>query len=318
MPASSFDYYRATSIDDAIALLQAHPEAKFLAGGHSLLPAMNLRLAHPDALIDLGRVAELRGIQRENGKLRIGAMTTYVTVASSDESHLPEALRDAVGGIGDPQVRNRGTVGGNVSHADPGSDLPTVMLALNAIFNMIGPNGARQVAASNFFVGLFETALQADELLVSVDVPSEGSGKGSAYAKFENPASRYAMVGAAATLTVDLTGKCTAASVAVGGLTSRATAAPSVSAALVGDRLSSDSIHAAAAAVLHDLGADISGDMHASAEYRRQMAPVMVERALLRASRRAGWLARFSMAVQDASDDMLEQFDRSLGSRRRK
>jgi carbon-monoxide dehydrogenase medium subunit len=278
-----FDYYRASSVDEAIALMQEHG-GKFLAGGHSLIPVMNLRLADPGALIDIGRLDSLKGISVEDGMVKIGALTTHAMVAAS--SDVPRALSEAASMIGDPQVRNRGTVGGNVSHADPASDLPTVLTALGAKFRIAGSGGMKTIDAADFFTGLFETALGEDDLLVGVGVAAEGAGTGSAYAKLFNPASRYAMVGAAASVTV-ANGTCSAASVAVGGLTAKATACPSVAAALVGKALDADTIAAAAAAVANDLGDDIIGDMHASADYRRSMAPVFVKRALMKAAERA-------------------------------
>jgi carbon-monoxide dehydrogenase medium subunit len=278
-----FDYYRASSVDEAIALRREHG-GKFLAGGHSLIPVMNLRLADPGALIDIGRLDSLKGISVEGDRVKIGALTTHAMVAAS--SDVPRALSEAASMIGDPQVRNRGTVGGNVSHADPASDLPTVLTALGASFRVAGAGGMKTIDAADFFTGLFETALGENDLLIGVGVTAEGAGTGSAYAKLFNPASRYAMVGAAASVTV-ANGSCTAASVAVGGLTAKATACPSVAAALVGKALDAETIAAAAAAVANDLGDDIIGDMHASADYRRSMAPVFVKRALMKAAERA-------------------------------
>jgi aerobic carbon-monoxide dehydrogenase medium subunit len=307
----TFDYYRAGSVDEAVALMGQHG-GKFIAGGHSLLPVMKMRLSDPGVLIDIGRIDGLRGITKSGNSFRIGALTTHTAVAAEGDRHFPDALKHAAGMIGDPQVRNRGTVGGNVAHADPASDLPTVFLALGATFHIAGPNGARSVAAANFFTGLFETALGENEVLTAVEVPAEGTENGSAYAKLFNPASRYAMVGACANITVSLTGECTACSVAVGGLTSKATAAPSVGTALVGKRLTDDNIAAAAALVLNDLGGDVMGDIHASAAYRRQMAPVFVGRALTLAGHRAGWVARLQKNVKDVAADVLEEIERRL------
>lgn len=274
-----FDYYRAASPDEATALVQEHG-GKFLAGGHSLIPVMNLRLADPGALVDIGRL-DMKGISTSSSGVTIGALTTHAMVAASGD--VPTALSEAAGKIGDPQVRNRGTVGGNIAHADPASDLPTVLLALKATINTNG----RSIPADDFFVDLFTTALDEGEIITSVSVASEGANTGSAYAKLVNPASRYAMVGAAAQVTVQ-NGVCTAASVAVGGLTPKATRASSVEAALVGQPLNSDTLAAAAAAVTNDLDPDdILGDIHASAEYRQQMAPVFVRRALATAVSRA-------------------------------
>lgn len=306
-----FDYYRANSVDEAVALIGEHG-GKFLAGGHSLLPVMKMRLADPGTLVDIGQIDGLKGISKGNGRYTIGALTTHSTVATYDSGHFPAALPEAASMIGDPQVRNRGTVGGNVAHADPASDLPTVFLALNATFHLAGPNGKRDVAAANFFTDLFTTALHEDEIVTAVSVAEEGSDTGSAYAKLFNPASRYAMVGACVSVTVNLTGECTACSVAVGGLTPKATAAPSVAAALVGKKLNDETIAAAAQAVLNDLGDDVMGDIHANADYRRQMAPVMVSRALTLASHRAGWASKLGQSVKDLTDDVKDDLERKL------
>ena len=276
-----FDYVRANSLDEAFAQLQQG--AKVLAGGHSLIPALKLRLSDPGALVDIGRLPGLKGISINGSTATIGALTTHAMVAAAQG--LPAGLTEAASMIGDPQVRNRGTVGGNIAHADPASDLPTVLVALGATINLVGPNGKRSVAAGDFFIDLFFTALEDSELVASVDVPLDSAG--SAYAKLFNPASRYAIVGACAKVSV-ANGVCAAASVAVGGLTPKATAAPSVGAALVGKALTAANIAAAAAEVAHDLGEDVMGDIHASEAYRRAMAPVYVERALSKAAERAG------------------------------
>jgi carbon-monoxide dehydrogenase medium subunit len=279
-----FDYYRASSVSEAVSLMQQHG-GKFLAGGHSLIPVMNLRLADPGSLIDIGRLSDLKGISAQGGSIRVGALTTHAMVAASEA--VPTAMSEAAGVIGDAQVRNRGTIGGNVAHADPASDMPTVLMALGATFHISGASGDRSVAAGDFFLDLFTTALQEGEILTAIEVPQQGAGTGSAYAKLINPASGYAMVGAAAVLTVQ-GGQCTAASVAVGGATPYARKAPSVEAALVGKALDANTIAAAAAAVQNDLGDDILTDIHASADYRRSMATVYVKRALTAAAERAG------------------------------
>lgn len=279
-----FDYYRASSLAEAVSLLKQHSGAKVLAGGHSLIPVMNIRLADPGTLIDIGRISELKGISANNGSVRIGALTPHALIAASAD--VPTVLSEAAGMIGDPQVRNRGTIGGNIAHADPASDLPTVLTALGAKIHMTGPNGNRTILADDFFTGLFATALADGEIVTAIEVAKRGAGSGSAYAKLFNPASRYAMVGAAAIVTVS-GGNCTAAGVAVGGLVPSATRAKSVEAALVGKPLSENNIAAAAQAVLNDLGDDVIGDIHASAEYRKAMAPVFVKRAVTAAAQRA-------------------------------
>lgn len=278
MHPPKFDYYRAGSLDEAVALLKQHDGAKVLAGGHSLIPPMKLRLAQPSALIDIGRIGELKGITATgDGGVRIGALTTHAELAASAD--VPAVLREAAGMIGDAQVRNRGTVGGNLAHADPASDLPAVMLALDATFNVVGPNGRRSIPASLFFLDLFVTGLEEGEVMTDIEVPGL-RGAGSAYAKLPNPASRYCMVGAAAVLASD----GSHVRVAVGGLTPTARRAQSVEAALMGQAVTAENIANAAAAVQNDLGDDILGDIHASADYRRAMATVYVKRALMKAA----------------------------------
>jgi carbon-monoxide dehydrogenase medium subunit len=285
MYTPAFEYYRANTVAEAHALMKAHRGAKWLAGGHSLLPLMKLRLSDPGVLIDIGRIAELKGIRASNGSLRIGALATHAIVAASEAA--PQGLREAAAGIGDAQVRNRGTVGGNVSHADPASDLPTILTALGATFHASGPKGERVIAAKDFFTGLFESALAADELLTAVEVPATAARSGSAYAKMGHPASRYALVGAGAMVTLD-GGVCKSASVAFGGLVPAAKRATHVEQALTGKKLDAKTIADAAALVKDDLGDDILGDFHASAEYRSAMAVVYVKRALALAAERAG------------------------------
>ncbi len=274
-----FEYQRAGSVDEALAAMQQG--AKVLAGGHSLIPALKLRLSDPGTLVDIGRLSGMKGITVNGNVANIGALTTHAMVAAA--SNLPAALTEAAGMIGDPAVRNRGTVGGNIAHADPASDLPTVFVGLGATINLVGPNGTRSVAAADFFIDLFYTALEEEELVASVDVPLNDGG--SAYAKLFNPASRYAIVGACAKVSLS-GGVCSAASVAIGGLTPSAKQASSVAAALVGKALNADTINAAAAAVAGDLGEDVMGDIHASEEYRRAMAPIYVARALTSAAGR--------------------------------
>jgi carbon-monoxide dehydrogenase medium subunit len=284
MYSREFDYVRAHSVQEAIQLLAGNESAKLLAGGHSLIPILKLRQASPSLLVDIGRIPGLKGISRQDGELRIGALTTHAMVAAS--ANLPMALLDAASVIADLQVRNRATVGGNVAHADPASDLPTVFAALRALFHVTGPGGERAIQAEDFFTGLFETALGSNEVLTAIEIPVPGRNTGSSYVKLINPASGYAMLGAAAVVTIE-GGVCTGASVAVGGLTPRATKTPSVEMALVGRSLDGNTIASAAKEVEKDLGEDILGDMHASAEYRKAMAPVYLKRALSAAVQRA-------------------------------
>ena len=273
-------YHRAGSVAEAVQLLSDNEGAKLLAGGHSLLPLMKLRLAAPAVLVDIGRIEALKGVSASGGGITIGALTTHAEIASSDlvQQHAP-VLAEAAALVGDPAVRNRGTIGGSVSHADPASDQPTVLTALGATFNVTGPGGDRSIAAADFATGLLENALAENEVLTSISVPSVPSGAGSAYVKFPHPASRYAVVGAAAVLAVS-GGACSSASVAVGGVETTPVRASSVEAALAGSDLSDAALDAAAAAVAGDLNGDAIGDVLASAEYRRAMAAVYVRRAL--------------------------------------
>ena len=290
MYSADFDYYRAGSVAEAGELLKTHPGAKLLAGGHSLIPLLKLRLAAPAAVIDIGRIGELRGITVGDGAVHIGSLTTHAELAASaDVQRHAAALAEAAKQIGDPAVRNRGTVGGNVAHADPASDLPTVLCALGASLRMTGPGGERAIAASDFFLGVMSTSLGEDDLLTSVEVPIAQAGQGSAYAKFAHPASRYAVVGVAAAVTV-AGGSCTEASVVVGGVVPTPARASSVERALVGQTLSAETIRAAAQSVGGDLGddADLLGDIFASAEYRKAVTHVWVQRAVTVAADRAG------------------------------
>jgi carbon-monoxide dehydrogenase medium subunit len=287
MYSASFDYYRAGSVGEAQKLLQQHPGAKVLAGGHSLIPLLKMRLTAPPALIDIGRIPELKGITASGGTIRIGALTTHAELAASSvlKSGCP-VLSEAAAHIGDAQVRNCGTIGGNVAHADPASDLPTVLLALDARFTAAGPKGERMIPASDFFQGMMTTALGEHEILTAIEVSAKKSGEGMAYTKFTHPASRYAVVGAAAIVTVK-DGACSAARVTIGGVLPAATRARAVETALTGARLSPDAIAKAAGLASKDLGADVLEDLFASAEYRRAMAAVYVKRALTAAFERA-------------------------------
>ncbi|MDE2774246.1 MAG: xanthine dehydrogenase family protein subunit M [Gemmatimonadota bacterium] len=290
MFAADFDYYRAGSVAEAGQLLAQHPGAKLLAGGHSLIPLLKLRLAVPPALIDIGRVAELRDIALEGGGLRIGALATHAEIARSDavREHAA-ALAEAAGQIGDPAVRNRGTIGGNVAHADPASDLPAVLVALGATLAVTGQGGERSIDAGDFFTGVMMTSLGEDELLTSVRIPS-AAGRGTAYVKFSHPASRYAVIGVAASVALDAgpgESVCTDASVAIGGLVPGPVRCSAVEEALKGRAPSGEALAAAAAAVAQDLGGDLLGDVFASADYRGAVAPVYVERAIAAAAGRA-------------------------------
>ena len=287
MYSPDFNYYRAGSVAEASDLLKKNPGAKLLAGGHSLIPLLKFRLAAPPALIDIGRIAELKGVSVKGGTVRIGALTTHAELAASAElrDSCP-ALAEAAQHVGDPAVRNRGTIGGNVAHADPASDLPTVLAALDARFVVSGGAGTTTVKANGFFKGMMTTALGEHDLLTAIEVPVKPHGQGAAYVKFTHPASRYAVIGVAAAVTVS-GGRCTTAAVAVGGLVPRPIRAAALERALAGQALSAETIATAAQLVVQDLGDDILGDIYASAEYRKAVAPVWVKRALTAAADRA-------------------------------
>ena len=288
MYSANFDYHRARTLSDAQRLLAANPGAKLLAGGHSLIPLMKLRLASPPAVVDIGRIAELRGISRSGDTIRIGSLTTHAEIAASaDLQKSAPALAEAAALIGDPAVRSRGTIGGNIAHADPASDLPTVLVALDARIVAIGASGERTLAADGFFTGIMSTALAENEVVTAIVVPVAARGQGSAYVKFPHPASRYAVIGVAASVTMSKN-ECAAARVALGGLLPRASRARAVEKALTGKALDAAAIAAAAAQVASDLGNDVTGDIFASAAYRVAVAPVYVKRAIAAAAARAG------------------------------
>ena len=286
MFAAEFEYRKAGSVAEAVQLLSENPEARLLAGGHSLIPLMRFRLARPELLVDIGGIASLRGISVSGDVITIGALTTHAEIAASPEVRQANGLlAEAAGGIGDPAVRNRGTIGGNLAHADPASDWATVLTALGGTAIIQGPAGGRSVAVADFVADAFVTALAENEVITAVSVPTLAANQRAEYAKMAHPASFYAVVGGAVVVTMDGE-RCTAASVAVGGLTPRPVKAPAVEAALTGATLTVDSIAAATANLGEDLaaaGVDIIGDVYASAEYRAGVAPVEVKHALLHA-----------------------------------
>ena len=284
MIPTSFDYSRATSLDDAIARLAASGGgAKLLAGGHSLIPLMKLRLSEPMALIDIARIPGLAGIKEKDGKIEIGAATTHHAVATAAllRDKCP-ALAETAETIGDPQVRNRGTIGGSLAHADPAADYPAILLALDAEIHIKSKGGWRVVKAADFFQGLFTVDLQPEEIIAGVQVKPQ---KAAAYAKLHQRASHFAIVGVAASLDV-AGGTVSAARVALTGASTHAMRLANVEAALAGKALSDDTI-AAAAAVAGDGIDDINADIHASADYRRAMIKVFTRRALEGARARA-------------------------------
>jgi carbon-monoxide dehydrogenase medium subunit len=277
----AFDYERATSIAEAIELLRAaNGEARLLAGGHSLLPLMKLRLSEPAKLIDIGRIDELRGIEAEGDRITIGAMTTHSELERSDLllARCP-VLASAASRIGDPQVRNRGTIGGSLAHSDPGADLPAVVVALDATLHIAGPGGSRDVQAEAFFQDLFTVDLAADEILTAISVHASPT---AAYAKLAHQASRYAVVGVAANLELDGE-RCVDARVAATGVGGYAQRLPGVESALIGTDLDGEVIAAAAEHAADEID-EINEDLHASQQYRAAMAKVFTRRALAEAA----------------------------------
>jgi len=284
MYPASFDYSAPSTIDEALQLLARHGEnAKLLAGGHSLLPLMKLRFAQPTHVVDLRRIPSLRGIRRESGALVIGAMTTYTELATStDVRDAAPIIIDAASQIGDPQVRNRGTIGGSLAHADPSADLPAVILALGATMVAVGSAGRRTISADEFFRDLFSTALGPNELLAEIRVPLSNARGGSAYAKHAHPASRFALVGAAVAIDLErMSDRIQRVRVAVTGFGNTPLRAISVEEALTGRTADPDTLSVAAM----ELNApDNSG---ADGVYKVQLARVCADAALRRAAERA-------------------------------
>jgi aerobic carbon-monoxide dehydrogenase medium subunit len=287
MIPAAFDYRPARSVDEAIALLQQYgDEAKILAGGQSLIPTLKLRLAQPGVLVDLGRIPGLSYIREENGAVAIGAMTTYTTLGRSDllRQHFAIIL-DALAVLADRQVRNCGTLGGSMAHADPGADLTAVVLALKGNIVARGPSGTRTITTDDFFVETFATALQPGEIVTEIRLLVPPAHTGSAYLKLENKASHYAVVGSAAVITLNADGTCSSASIAITGASTKPTRAKSVEAALAGKKLDETTLADAASHAVD--GLELVGDIHGSQAYRGQMCTVMTRRAILKAAERA-------------------------------
>lgn len=277
MIPTAFEYERATSLDDALAKLAAAGGAgKLIAGGHSLVPLMKLRLSEPTVLIDIAHVPDFAGIREADGLIEIGAGTTHHDVATSTllRDGCPVAA-EAAATIGDQQVRNRGTLGGSLAHADPAADYPAVMLAVDATFHLKGPGGWRAVEARDFFQGMLTVDLAPDEILAKVTFAPVRTG---AYAKLHQRASRFAIVGVAAALDVRA-GAIASARVGLTGASSSPCRLRDVEEALVGRQASSDTV-SAVAEVAGDGIEDLNDDIHASAEYRRAMIRVFTRRAL--------------------------------------
>lgn len=281
----SFAYHAPRTLPEALKLLsELGEDAKLLAGGHSLLPMMKLRFAQPGALIDINRIPELRGIKEEGGLIRIGAMTTENELIDSKllQQKLP-LLCEAAQLIADPQVRNRGTIGGDIAHGDPGNDHPALSLALDATFVLQGPKGERKVKATEFFHGTYMTALAEDEILTAILVAPFAAGTGYAYHKLKRKTGDWATAGAAVILAMS-GGKVTQARIALTNVAPTALRVPAAEAALVGKALDAASLNAAAAAV-RDI-CDPAEDLRGDAEYKTAMAGEMARRAIQAAAAR--------------------------------
>jgi aerobic carbon-monoxide dehydrogenase medium subunit len=278
MIPARFDYVAPESLDDALSALQNGGEdAKVLAGGHSLIPLMKLRLAAPTLLVDLRRVPGLTGIQRENGSFRIGAMTSHFTVA---EGGLGLAST-AASTIADPQVRYRGTIGGSLAHGDPASDMPAVLLAAEGSVTVRGASGQREVAAADLFQDFLTTAVGEGEILTEVRLPAM-AGYGFGYQKFNRRKEDWAMVAVAAWVNKAADGSCEDVRIGLTHMGSTPLRATAAEQALRGGALDAQSIQAAAAEAAE--GTDPPADLNASAEYKRHLATVLCRRALEQAS----------------------------------
>jgi carbon-monoxide dehydrogenase medium subunit len=269
----SFDYVRACSVEEAITLLNKREDAKLLAGGHSLLPAMKLRLSEPAMLVDIGRLGLDQVVSSEHG-LKVGALATHANIATNAGG----ALAQAAAGIGDQQVRNFGTIGGNIAHSDPASDPPAVLIALNASIHVQGSGGERTIAADDFFVDLFTTDLAEGEIITSIYLPKK-AGHVSAYAKMAHPASRYALVGVAVDICTEA-GHCSEVRIGVTGATTHAMRASSAEGVLQNAEINDASIAQACEAIQADIADHLLGDAAYPEDYRQAMAGVFLGRAI--------------------------------------
>lgn len=280
MIPSNFEYFAPKTIQEALGLLSKYPEeAKVLAGGHSLIPQMKLRLAAPKYLVDIGRISGLSHIKEESGRLLIGAMTTHYALESSALlKQKCSLLCDTAAEIGDVQVRNRGTIGGSLAHADPAADWPAAILALDAELKIMGPTGDRLLKAEDFFVDMLTTALQPNELLTEIRVPLPPPRTGGTYLKMHQKASGFAIVGVAARVTVDGSQTCQEVAIGITGVASKPYRAKAVEGELKGKKLDATLIAKAAQKAAE--GADALSDLHASSEYRSHLANVYTKRAI--------------------------------------
>jgi carbon-monoxide dehydrogenase medium subunit len=287
MIPAQFDYEAPATLNEAIALLAARSdEAKILAGGHSLIPAMKLRLAQPQLLIDIGRIKDLAYIRQDGGQIRIGATTTHYQIESSDLlKKICPLLPECAASIGDVQVRNKGTIGGSLAHSDPAGDWPAAIIALRAELVAVGTNGERVIKADDFFVDLLTTALEPGEILREIRISAPQDRFGQAYQKVHHPASGFAVVGVAVNLKLAQDGSCESAGVGITGVASKAYRAAGVEAALNGKKLNDQTIAEAASHAVD--GVDANSDLYASDEYRRHLAQVHTRRAIANAVSRA-------------------------------
>lgn len=287
MIPSAFEYLRPTSLAEATRLLAANPDdAKILSGGHSLIPMMKLRLANPSVLIDIGRLDELRGIREEDGTIVLGANTTHYDAESSAllQQRCP-LMSETAAAIGDVQVRNAGTIGGSIAHADPAADWPAAVLALDAQITLVNNSGSRTVGATDFFLELLTTAMESDEILTEIRVPANPARTGSAYLKVAQPASGFALTGVAAQVTLGSDNTVQQVAVAVTGVDNTAFRASATENALRGQAATEAAIEQAAN--LATDGVEGTDDIHASAEYRLHLTRVYTKRALSQAVQRA-------------------------------
>ncbi len=287
MIPAQFDYLTPATIDEAVGLLAQHSDdAKVLAGGHSLIPAMKLRLANPQVLIDIGRIKDLAYIREEGGQIRIGAMTTHYQLESSDRlREICPLLPECAGQIGDVQVRNKGTIGGSVAHSDPAGDWPAAIIALGAEIVAVSATGERTINATDFFVDMLTTALEPGEILREIRIAAPAGRFGQSYLKVPQPASGFAVVGVAVSLTRDASGKCQSASVGITGVASKVYRASAVEQAITGTDLNEQTVTAASTHATD--GVSVNGDLYASEAYRRHLAQVYTRRAIEAAASRA-------------------------------
>jgi len=291
MKPAAFEYHRPATLDEALdRLAERRGEAKPLAGGQSLIPAMNFRLARPAVLVDLNRLTELAYVRSDPEGLRIGAMTRQRSVETSELARrVAPLVQEAMPFIAHVQIRNRGTMGGSIAHADPAAELPAVMVAIGATFRAQSRAGSRTIAADAFFTGLFSTALAPDELLVEIVVPPLPRSSGWAFAEMARRHGDYALAGVAAVVTLDSGGRCRAARIALFSVGDGPVLARAAAALLESQVPTPELVRAAADRTSRDI--DPPGDIHASAAYRRHLAGVLTRRALTRAFERARGVA---------------------------